>query len=163
MPPQGSRTPRFCEGGCCVADFQCCFVVRVLAFVDASFLGGFSCCWCQRTTILVGDEMLDFQVVADVRSWVEVHPVCNMGPTLFGVGDEVYEVLLFDVYFDGAFRSEGDFTLGASEGVLSSRLSLFKDSRFTYTGDHMRILAVILLKQVKEVFDKLVMVVVVCG
>ncbi|GJT68090.1 hypothetical protein Tco_1019570 [Tanacetum coccineum] len=179
----GSRTQRCCEGGCFVADFPCCFVVRVLGFVAASFLGGFGCCWSQRTTILVGVEMVDFQVVADACSWVVVHPCLQhgyvmvitsigdligflgilkntrvfiafisflnqerRGPTFVGVGDEVCEVLLLDVDFDGAFRGEGDFTLGGGEGVLSSRLSSLEDSRFTYIGDHMRILAVFLLK-----------------
>ncbi|GJZ95931.1 hypothetical protein Tco_0668265 [Tanacetum coccineum] len=52
-------------------------------------------------------------------------------PTFIGVCDEVDEVLLLDVNFEGAFGSESDFTLGGGEEVLSLGLSSLNDSRFT--------------------------------
>nr|GEV22340.1 hypothetical protein [Tanacetum cinerariifolium] len=44
-------------------------------------------------------------------------------------GDEVCEVLLLDVDFDGALGGDNDFTLGGGEGFLSSRLSSLEDPR----------------------------------
>nr|GFA38439.1 hypothetical protein [Tanacetum cinerariifolium] len=53
-----------------------------------------------------------------------------MGSTFVGVCDEVDQVFLLDVNFEGAFRSEGDFILGVGKGVLSSWLSSLDDLRY---------------------------------
>ncbi|GKC18679.1 hypothetical protein Tco_1020829 [Tanacetum coccineum] len=97
----------------------------------------------------IGDLIGFLGILKNTRVFIAFISFLNQerrGPTFVGVGDEVCEVLLLDVDFDGAFRGDGDFTLGGGEGVLSSRLSLLEDSGFTYIGDHMRILAVFILK-----------------
>ncbi|GJW77242.1 hypothetical protein Tco_0138924 [Tanacetum coccineum] len=110
-----------------------------------------------------GEEVVDFEVVVvdeqnlmvDVRSKVASRPCLEHRDC-----EVVCEVLLLEVDFKGACGGQRDFSLGGGDEVLSFRFSSLDVSRLTCIRDHMRILAVFLLKCVEEVLDELVIVVV---
>ncbi|GJV40827.1 hypothetical protein Tco_1419267 [Tanacetum coccineum] len=80
-----------------------------------------------KTMVVVGVEIVDFQEVVDARSGVAVLPrlqhgdsfikmgAKSIGPTFVSDGDEVCDVLLLDVDFEGACGGDGNFTLGGGE------------------------------------------------